>query len=112
MARDEIGKCAKARDPDSFAFEIADARNRGGGEKRCLPLIVLASHHDEIRTPEIGVDHRAGGRIYDVDIAAEQGLDGFGTRADVQKLHVRVVFLIHAASLPTQRMVKVPVKAV
>ena len=113
MARDEVGEGAKTRDPDGFAFERRDA---GDGRSREETKFVRVSYwqpdHHEVGAGEIGVDHRAGGGVNNIDVAGEQRLHGRGARADEQQLHIDAVFLIKPGSLPTQRMAKVPEKAV
>src|SRR5207249_3381320 len=59
-----------------------------------LSRVVLATDHGKVGAGKIGIDHRAGGRVYDVDIAGEQRLDRSSTRTDVKQLHVGAVFLV------------------
>ncbi len=92
-------KAPNRDDADGFAFQITDAGERRGGEERRLAFVVLAADHDEIRAGEIGVDHRAGGGVDDIDIAAEQRLHRLGARADVEQIHVGAIFLIQAGVL-------------
>jgi hypothetical protein len=91
---DEIGKRAKARNPNRLPFEFADAGDRRGREKRGLSFLVLATHHDQIGPGNIGIDDGAGGRVDDIDVAAEKRLHGRCAGADKEKLHIGPVLPI------------------
>jgi hypothetical protein len=94
VTRDEIGKRAESRHTDRFAFQLGEARNRRGREKRRLPLIILTAHHDQIRAGKIGINNGAGRGVNDFDIAAEQRLNSRCAGADKQQVHIGAVFQI------------------